>query len=94
MNPDPDPGGPKHVDPVDPQHRLHETLCRYGNSRGDKYWFAKPCRPFHEILYAKQAGYPYWPAKVPYVLEGVPVSIINSYSRSIGKSNGSYSVSY
>ena len=33
-------------------------------SRNDKYWFAKPCRPFHEIVYAKQKGFPYWPAKV------------------------------
>ena len=32
--------------------------------RNDKYWFAKPCRPFHEIVYAKQKGFPYWPAKV------------------------------
>ena len=37
---------------------------RYANTRNDKYWFAKPCRPFHEIVYAKQKGFPYWPAKV------------------------------
>ena len=37
---------------------------RYANTRGDKHWFAKPCRPFHEIVYAKQKGFPYWPAKV------------------------------
>jgi len=44
------------------------TTCRdcyrYANTRGDKHWFAKPCRPFHEIVYAKQKGFPYWPAKV------------------------------
>jgi len=44
------------------------TTCRdcyrYANTRGDKYWFAKPCRPFHQIIYAQQKGYPYWPAKV------------------------------
>ena len=39
-------------------------ICRYANTRGDKHWFAKPCRPFHEIVYAKQKGFPYWPAKV------------------------------
>ena len=32
--------------------------------RGDKHWFAKPCRPLHRIVYAKQKGFPYWPAKV------------------------------
>ena len=37
---------------------------RYANTRGDKHWFAKPCRPFHEIVYAKQKSFPYWPAKV------------------------------
>lgn len=44
------------------------TTCRdcyrYANTRGDKHWFAKPCRPLHEIVYAKQKGFPYWPAKV------------------------------
>ena len=30
----------------------------------EKYWFCKPCRPFHELVYAKQKGFPYWPAKV------------------------------
>ena len=34
------------------------------NSPRDRHWFAKPCRPFHEIVYAKQKGFPYWPAKV------------------------------
>ena len=45
--------------------RLQLLGCsRYANTRGDKHWFAKPCRPFHEIVYAKQKGFPYWPAKV------------------------------
>ena len=30
----------------------------------EKYWFCKPCRPFHDLVYAKQKGFPYWPAKV------------------------------
>ena len=34
-----------------------ETPC-------EKYWFCKPCRPFHELVYAKQKGFPYWPAKI------------------------------
>ena len=50
------------------------TMCRdcyrYANERQEKYWFCKPCRPFHELVYAKQKGFPYWPAKVIRVLEG------------------------
>ena len=42
----------------------NNSVPRYANTRGDKHWFAKPCRPFHEIVYAKQKGFPYWPAKV------------------------------
>ena len=49
------------------------TMCRdcyrYANERQEKYWFCKPCRPFHELVYAKQKGFPYWPAKVMRVLE-------------------------
>jgi len=37
---------------------------RYANEAREKYWFCKPCRPFHELVYAKQKGFPYWPAKV------------------------------
>lgn len=37
---------------------------RYANEMREKYWFCKPCRPFHELVYAKQKGFPYWPAKV------------------------------
>jgi hypothetical protein len=37
---------------------------RYANENREKYWFCKPCRPFHELVYAKQKGFPYWPAKV------------------------------
>ncbi len=37
---------------------------RYSQEKRDKYWFCKPCRPFHELVYAKQKGFPYWPAKV------------------------------
>ncbi len=37
---------------------------RYSNEQREKYWFCKPCRPYHELVYAKQKGFPYWPAKV------------------------------
>ncbi|XP_046669765.1 zinc finger MYND domain-containing protein 11-like isoform X2 [Homalodisca vitripennis] len=32
--------------------------------KNNKHWFCKPCRPPHMLVYAKQKGYPYWPAKV------------------------------
>ncbi len=37
---------------------------RYANEQREKYWFCKPCRPYHDLVYAKQKGFPYWPAKV------------------------------
>ncbi|KAK4289952.1 hypothetical protein Pmani_037105 [Petrolisthes manimaculis] len=37
---------------------------RMSNEKSDKYWFCKPCRPNHQLVYAKQKGFPYWPAKV------------------------------
>ncbi|CAG0901812.1 unnamed protein product [Cyprideis torosa] len=30
----------------------------------DPEWFSKPCHPPHEVVYAKQTGHPFWPAKV------------------------------
>ncbi|XP_034105400.1 zinc finger MYND domain-containing protein 11 isoform X4 [Drosophila albomicans] len=33
------------------------------SNRSD-FWFAKPCTQRHELVYAKQSGYPHWPAKV------------------------------
>ena len=41
-----------------------DVRCHSCIYRGDKHWFAKPCRPLHRIVYAKQKGFPYWPAKV------------------------------
>lgn len=29
-----------------------------------KFWFAKPCTQRHELVFAKQHGFPYWPAKI------------------------------
>ncbi|GAB6032801.1 hypothetical protein CHUAL_012004 [Chamberlinius hualienensis] len=37
---------------------------RVSNEKLDKFWFCQPCTPPHELVYAKQRGYPYWPAKV------------------------------
>ncbi|CAG0884771.1 unnamed protein product, partial [Cyprideis torosa] len=30
----------------------------------DPEWFSKPCHPPHEVVYAKQTGHSFWPAKV------------------------------
>ncbi|XP_076044943.1 zinc finger MYND domain-containing protein 11-like isoform X2 [Oratosquilla oratoria] len=37
---------------------------RMSNEKTDKYWFCQPCTPPHDLVYAKQKGFPYWPAKV------------------------------
>lgn len=37
---------------------------RLSNEKADKMWFCIPCDPPHQLVYAKQKGYPYWPAKV------------------------------
>ncbi|CAL1267240.1 unnamed protein product [Larinioides sclopetarius] len=37
---------------------------RMSNEKRDKFWFCQPCDPPHELVYAKQKGYPFWPAKV------------------------------
>lgn len=37
---------------------------RISNEKVEKMWFCIPCDPPHQLVYAKQKGYPYWPAKV------------------------------
>lgn len=37
---------------------------RISNEKSEKMWFCIPCNPPHRLVYAKQKGYPYWPAKV------------------------------
>ncbi|XP_066251129.1 zinc finger MYND domain-containing protein 11 isoform X2 [Euwallacea similis] len=37
---------------------------RYSNEKINAWWFALPCREPHNLVWAKQKGYPYWPAKV------------------------------
>ena len=53
----------------DCQHDLLELeqckdCFKASNEKVDKYWFCKPCSPPHSLVYAKQKGFPYWPAKV------------------------------
>uniref|UniRef100_T1JNA1 Zinc finger MYND domain-containing protein 11 n=1 Tax=Strigamia maritima TaxID=126957 RepID=T1JNA1_STRMM len=44
---------------------------RMSNEKTDKFWFCQPCNPPHELVYAKQKGFPYWPAKVIRRVNGV-----------------------
>lgn len=37
---------------------------KHSNEKGFAKWFALPCREPHALVWAKQKGYPYWPAKV------------------------------
>ncbi|GFR79542.1 zinc finger MYND domain-containing protein 11, partial [Elysia marginata] len=38
--------------------------CYYMSNAKPPDWFCQPCNPPHELVYAKQKGYSYWPAKV------------------------------
>ena len=44
---------------------------RISNEKSEKMWFCIPCDPPHQLVYAKQKGYPYWPAKVMQVTDGL-----------------------
>ncbi|XP_044002797.1 zinc finger MYND domain-containing protein 11-like isoform X3 [Aphidius gifuensis] len=44
---------------------------KISNEKAEKMWFCIPCNPPHKLVYAKQKGYPYWPAKVMEVKDNV-----------------------
>ncbi|RWS07351.1 zinc finger MYND domain-containing protein 11-like protein [Dinothrombium tinctorium] len=44
---------------------------KMSNETPGKYWFSTPCNPPHELVFAKQKGFPFWPAKVIKVDNGV-----------------------
>ncbi|XP_029641211.1 zinc finger MYND domain-containing protein 11-like isoform X2 [Octopus sinensis] len=43
--------------------------CYYMSNSKPANWFCKPCKPPHELVYAKLKGFSYWPAKVIRVTE-------------------------
>jgi hypothetical protein len=43
--------------------RQCKDCYNYSNAK-PKDWFCQPCYPPHELVYAKQKGFSYWPAKV------------------------------
>ncbi|XP_067649263.1 zinc finger MYND domain-containing protein 11-like isoform X1 [Haliotis asinina] len=44
--------------------------CYYLSNAKPPNWFCQPCNPAHELVYAKQKGFSFWPAKVIKVLGG------------------------
>ncbi|XP_073973498.1 uncharacterized protein isoform X2 [Rhodnius prolixus] len=41
-------------------HQCYKSCVR----KTSRHWFCTPCRPAHQLIYAKAKGQPYWPAKV------------------------------
>ncbi|ESO10085.1 hypothetical protein HELRODRAFT_109431 [Helobdella robusta] len=53
--------------------------CYFHSNAKPKDWFCQPCRPRHELVFAKQKGFSYWPAKVIKILpEGYDVRFFGS----------------
>lgn len=54
---------------------------KYSMEKSSKYWFCKPCKPPHELVYAKQGDFPYWPAKVNYrKIKTFSISYFNKFN--------------
>lgn len=45
---------------------------KHSNEKINARWFTLPCPNPHRLVWAKQKGYPYWPAKVaPFFIHNV-----------------------
>uniref|UniRef100_F6RD45 Zinc finger MYND domain-containing protein 11 n=1 Tax=Ciona intestinalis TaxID=7719 RepID=F6RD45_CIOIN len=44
--------------------RLCQNCFHLSNTKPVKEWFCKPCQPPHQVVWAKQKGFEFWPAKV------------------------------
>jgi len=44
--------------------KLCHDCFRRSNEKDHPWWFCLPCQTPHEVVWAKQSGYPFWPAKV------------------------------
>ncbi|BFZ01943.1 hypothetical protein BsWGS_04982 [Bradybaena similaris] len=59
---------------IDSKHELDEIdvcpNCYYLSNAKPANWFSEICDPPHEIVYAKQKGFGYWPAKVVQDFDG------------------------
>lgn len=45
----------------------------------DKFWFCRPCVPPHMLVFAKQKGFSYWPAKVIYPKGVVDIDLCSQF---------------
>lgn len=44
--------------------KLCKDCYRHSYEKINEHWFSLPCTKNHDLVYAKQYGFPYWPAKV------------------------------
>uniref|UniRef100_A0A182U752 PWWP domain-containing protein n=1 Tax=Anopheles melas TaxID=34690 RepID=A0A182U752_9DIPT len=50
----------------------HCSDCyRHSAEKAEPHWFARPCRTRHELVFAKQSRFQYWPAKVVRVVNNL-----------------------
>lgn len=52
---------------------------KYSNNKQNKNWFCLPCRKPHKLVWAKQKGFQFWPAKVTLCIDFNPFYIFNKF---------------